>query len=293
MSMLINKIRNRVKIHTYRTKYALRIFWYKCLMKTGQFDNNNKIDELTFDDEWEYRIKIALESKYNAHIPRVAEAGNICNGFQVMHNGILVSIGDYYGLPITKMLHMNKGVHEPEEEKIFMEVINKMPDNPVMIEMGSFWAFYSMWFLKATKNGKVFMIEPEKKNLLIGEKNLKKNKLTASIDNLFIGKISSNTGDTPVVCLDDYIKEKEIMHINIAHADIQGFESDMLEGAANCLLARKIDYFFVSTHTNELHYKCIDYLKEAEYKIVFQVDLTKAASFDGFILAISPAIHWD
>lgn len=293
MSMLIKKIQNRIKIHTYRTKYALRMFWYRFLMKAGRFDNNNRIEELTFDDEWEYRIKIALESKYNSYIPRIAKAGNIENGYQVMHNGILVSIGDYYGLPITKMLHMNKGVHEPEEEKIFLDVINKMPQNPVMIEMGSFWAFYSMWFLKATVHGQVYMIEPEKKNLIVGERNLKKNNLKASFDNYFIGKISSITGDTPVICLDDYVKEKKIKHINIAHADIQGFESDMLEGAVNCLSERMIDYFFVSTHTNELHYKCIDFLKDADYKIVFQVDLIKAASFDGFILAISPAVHWD
>jgi hypothetical protein len=266
--------------------------WYWLLMKAGLLDNNNKIEKLIFDDEWEYRIKIALESSFNSFIPRVPDAGNINKGFQVMHNGLMVSIGTYYGLPITKMLYMNKGVHEPEEEKVFLEVINKMPNDPVMVEMGSFWAFYSMWFLKATTNGKVFMIEPEMKNLKVGERNFKKNKLKASFDNYFIGKVSSREGKTGVICLDDYVHSKGISHIDIAHADIQGFESEMLAGSVKCLESRMIDYFFVSTHTNELHYKCIDLLNSHNYKVVFEVDLTKAASFDGFILAISPSVHW-
>lgn len=290
--MLINKIRNRIRIHTYKTKYTLRMFWYRLLMKAGKFDNNNSIEKLVFDDEWEYRIQIALKSEYNSFIPRVAGAGNIDHGFQTMHNGLQVSTGDYYGLPISKMLYMNKGVHEPEEEKMFLDTITRMPANPVMIEMGSFWAFYSMWFLKATTNGTVYMIEPEKENLRIGEKNFKKNNLIPSFDNYFIGKKSSAEGNTPVICLDDYIDKKKISHINIAHADIQGFESELLEGASKCLQLRMIDYFFVSTHTNELHYHCMNNLIEHGYKVVFHVDLTKAASFDGFILAISPDIHW-
>lgn len=267
--------------------------WYWLLMKAGRFDQSNKIESLLFDDEWEYRIRIALESSYNSFIPRVADAGVISKGFQVMHNGLKVSIGTYYGLPITKMLYKNKGVHEPEEEKIFMDVISKMPVDPVMVEMGSFWAFYSMWFLKATKNGKVFMIEPEEKHIKVGQRNFKKNNLQASFDNYFIGRESSVNGKTPVICLDDYVHTKGIRHINIAHADIQGFESEMLLGATKILEAIMIDYFFVSTHTIELHYDCIDFLKKYNYKVVFEVDPAKAASFDGFILAISPSVLWN
>ncbi len=267
------------------------MFWYWLLMKAGRFDNNSSIEKLVFDEEWEHRIRIAVQSEYNSFIPRVANAGNIYKGFQTMHNGLQVSTGEYYGLPIAKMLYMNKGVHEPEEEKMFLEVLSKMPANPLMIEIGAFWAFYSMWFLSTTSNGKVYMIEPEKKNFAVGERNFKRNNLHASFDNYFVGRSSSNDGKVPMICLDDYVAQKGISHINIAHADIQGFESEMLEGAVKCLGSRMIDYFFVSTHTNELHYDCINSLNKFGYKIVFDIDLTKAASFDGFILAISPEVN--
>lgn len=289
--MLIDKVNNRIRIYHYKVNYKFRMFWYWLLMKAGKFDNNSLIEKLVFDEEWEHRIRLALNSEYNLYIPRVAGAGNISDGFQTMHNGLQVSTGEYYGLPITKMLYLNKGVHEPEEEKMFMEVLNKMPEKPVMLELGAFWAFYSMWFLKATKEGCVFMVEPEIKHIKIGMRNFKHNHLQASFDNYLIGKESfNNNGETPVISLDDYIQKKGISHINIAHADIQGFEMEMLEGAKKCFQSRMIDYFFVSTHTNELHEKCIRNIQQQGYKIVFDVVPSKAASFDGFILALSPAL---
>lgn len=287
---LASKVKNRYVIHKHKIKYSLKLQWYQILLKLGKFDNNDEIEKLTFDKEWEYRISIALKSEYNKFIPRVSNAGNINKGFQTMHNGLQISTGDYYGLPITKMLHLNKGVHEPEEEKMFLDVINKMPEDPVMIEMGAYWAFYSMWFLKATVRGKVYMIEPDLKNIAVGMKNLNKNNLTGTIDNYFIGKSSTTDKGTSVICLDDYIEQKGIKHINIAHADIQGYEMELLQGATKCLGSKMADYFFVSTHTNELHYSCIDFLKNYGYKILFDVDLVKAASFDGFILAVSPNV---
>ncbi len=287
---LASKVKNRYVIHKHKIKYSLKLQWYQILLKLGKFDNNDEIEKLTFDNEWEYRISIALNSDYNKFIPRVSNAGNIFKGFQTMHNGLQISTGDYYGLPITKMLHLNKGVHEPEEEKMFLDVLNKMPEDPVMIEMGAYWAFYSMWFLKATVRGKVYMIEPELKNIEVGKKNFRKNNLSGTFDNYFIGKTSQSENGVSMICLDDYIEQKRIKHINIAHADIQGFELEMLQGASRCLEAKLADYFFVSTHTNDLHYKCMDFLKKFGYRIIFNADLDKAASFDGFILAISPEV---
>ena len=284
LDKLINKIKVRLKI--YREK--LRLQWIRFLLKSGRFNNNDKITRFQFDEEWEGRIVKVMASDCNSDIPRIADAGNITRGFQKMHNGIEISTGDYYGLPIAKMLYMNKGVHEPEEEKIFQSILSKLPANPVMIEMGCFWAFYSMWFLKDTKSGKVYMIEPEKKNLSIGKKNLKKNHLQGSIDNYFIGRSSSTEDKIPVISLDNYIHKKSIGHINIAHADIQGYEMEMLQGASTVLKNRQIDYFFISTHTNILHYECVDFLKQAGYEILFHLDIDHVSSFDGFIVAGSP-----
>ena len=91
-----------------------------------------------------------------------------------------------------------------------------------------------------------------------------------------------------MISLDDYINKKSIGNINIAHADIQGYEMEMLEGASAVLKSRQIDYFFISTHTNMLHYECVDFLKQAGYEILFHLDMDHVSSFDGFIIAVSP-----
>src|SRR6058998_3708738 len=73
--------------------------------------------------EWRERIRDAIESPDNAFIPRVANAGQIVNGCQVMHNGLLIHRGSYYGYPIKRMLKLTRGVHEPQEERAFAEVL--------------------------------------------------------------------------------------------------------------------------------------------------------------------------
>jgi hypothetical protein len=282
---LVGKIMRRLE--KYCGKWRLQ--WLNVLLKRGKYDNNDTVARLQFDAEWESRIQKVILAGCNASIPRVANAGRIHNGFQTMHNGLEISTGDYYGLPIAKMLYLNKGVHEPEEEKIFQSILAKLPANPVMVEMGAYWSFYSMWFLKETTDGKVYMIEPETKNLAVGEKNFRKNNLTGTFDNYFVSS-KSGPGKPPVISLDDYASAKGISHINIAHCDIQGFEMEMLQGAALLLAARRIDYFFISTHTNDLHYACIGQLERSGYEIAFQLDLDKVSSFDGLIVAISPAV---
>ena len=49
------------------------------------------------------------------------------------------------------MLLENKGVHEPQEEKAFLEVLNYVEKGSTMIELGSYWGFYSLWFNKKIK----------------------------------------------------------------------------------------------------------------------------------------------
>ena len=57
------------------------------------------------------------------------------------------------------VLHRNRGVHEPGEERMFAEVIRRMPPGALMIELGSYWAFYSTWFGKAVPSARIFCVE--------------------------------------------------------------------------------------------------------------------------------------
>ena len=40
-----------------------------------------------------------------------------------------------------------------------------------MLEFGSFWAYYSLWFLRSFPSGKVVALEPDPAYLAVGEQN--------------------------------------------------------------------------------------------------------------------------
>ena len=61
------------------------------------------------------------------------------------------------------------------------------------------------------------------------------------------------------------------------HADIQGFERRMLEGARKTFARKAIDYIFVSTHRakkpeyadiNAIHNQCLEFFHEIDFFII-------------------------
>lgn len=288
MDLSYKRVKTKVQsVYGYWTN-GIRFIFYNFLNRIGYFDDSNKISTVKFGDEWEKRIAAVIKSEFNESIPRVFNAGIISEGYQVMHNGLLVASGGYYGLPIAKMLFLNKGVHEPEEEKIFNDILKTLPNKPVMIEMGAYWSFYSMWFLKEVNQGVAFMIEPEDKNIKMGMLNFQKNNFVGSFHKHALSDTSSTNGGLSTVTLDDFIEQHGIKHLNIAHADIQGFELRMLTGASKSLDKKIIDYFFISTHTKQLHNDCLIFLNNKGYNIICNIDMDNISSLDGLLVAVSP-----
>jgi len=275
--------------------FALKWFVVHVLYPSGLFDNFILNNKKMLTDDWEERIKEVIICPDNNDIPRVTNAGQVEKGKQIMHNGLKINLGSYYGPEFVQMFYRNKGVHEPQEEKIFQEVLKVIPNGGTMIEMGAFWSFYSMWFNKDVKNANNYMIEPDKVNLKCGTNNFKLNNMKGHFTHGFIGKESSNLEGTPMICIDDFVKEKEIKHIDILHSDIQGFEHDMLLGSEKTIASNKVSFIFVSTHTSPkgVHQKCIDFLKNHNYPIIVDVDLDNTFSADGLIVAHSPQVTWN
>jgi hypothetical protein len=258
------------------------------LASSGLFDRiiiNYKLSE-----SWNLRIEQVLSSNDNYFIPRVKHAGMIRGGKQVMHNGIKIYLGSYYGPEYAQMLVRTKGVHEPQEERVFQEILNHMPANATMIEMGAFWSFYSMWFQSKVPKANNFMIEPDAFNLGHGKRNFKLNKFKGEFTQAFIGKSAIDEGVIKTICVDSFIEEKNIKHVNILHSDIQGFELDMLKGAKKSMEKGIIDFIFISTHSNEIHYLCLEFLLSEKFHIVAQADLNNTFSVDGLIVASSKNI---
>ena len=129
------------------------------------------------EDEWVSRINTVILSPDNQCIKRVIDAGEIKGDTQIMHNGIKIHAGSYYGDGNTILLYRNQGVHEPQEEKVFEEIIGLLPPNSVMLELGAFWAFYSMSFQQKVHKGINYLIEPDPHALLSGKNNFRLNKL--------------------------------------------------------------------------------------------------------------------
>jgi len=222
------------------------------------------------------RFKDIISDPNNLYINRVENAGVIEGKTITLHNGIKVS-AEYYGNFIEILKH-NLGVHEPSEERAFQKVLSKLKKGSTMIELGSYWSMYSIWFMKTIEDSISYCIEPDARNMRVGIKNFELNGLKP---NFIQGKISKNDFNP----LNFFVKNN-LENIDILHSDIQGYEIEMLEMIQPYLSEKKIKYLFISTHSNPLHYGCISFLKENDYKILCSCDFdNESFQYDGFILA--------
>lgn len=127
------------------------------------------------------------------------------------------------------------------------------------------------------------MVEPDAGNLRVGSANFELNNYQGEFTQAFVGK-----GHFEV---DAFLESRNAGHLEILHSDIQGFEVEMLEGASRSLARNKIDYLFVSTHSQELHYAVVNKLKSLNYRIEISSDFEyETTSYDGLVFASSPMV---
>jgi Methyltransferase FkbM domain len=278
---LIQRLRVQIKKNSFFRKL---VAYY--IVPSGFFDK--RVLTLPLAENFIYRIKEVVSCPDNQYILRVSDAGTVKNGKQTMHNGLKIHLGSYYGPEVAQQLYANKGVHEPQEEYVFQEVIKEMPTGATMIELGAFWSFYSMWFNTNVSKAQNYMVEPDAFNLGCGVRNFALNNIKGDFTQAFVGiKNSIDSDGNAMIGIDDFCKEKNISFIDILHCDIQGFEYDMLLGADKTINTDKIGYFFISTHSNEVHNKCLTHLINKNYIILASADLDETFAEDGLIVAKS------
>ncbi len=239
-------------------------------------------------EHWAERIDDVLQAEDNADIPRHSAAGTFVDGKLVMHNGIKTDPLSYYSFPMTKMLIDNKGVHEPQEEKVFQEVLKHIaPDAPLtMLELGAYWSFYSMWLLTLFPQARCIMVEPNRKFLHYGKRNFRLNHLKGKFIHAGIGKAKDHALN--ITTVDEICRKNGIEFIDILHSDIQGFEEEMLQGSEAMLSGNRVGYVFISTHSNELHADCRERLLKYDFKLVADVNKDESYSWDGLLVMKSP-----
>jgi len=99
-------------------------------------------------------------------IPKVPGSGKVISfegkPVQIMHNGVRVVAGGYYGDWMTGIIERLRGHHEPQEEVVFHEILKHLPPSATMLELGGFWSYYSLWF--KSQHGdqrKAYVVEPD------------------------------------------------------------------------------------------------------------------------------------
>jgi hypothetical protein len=249
---------------------------------------------------WDSYSRIILTMSCNDadEIPKCVDAGKVFEEneivpYQVMHNGVKVIKDGYCAAWMTDLIYGLQGHHEPQEEKVFYEVLKYIPPKAVMIELGSYWGYYSLWFAKNIDAAQNYLIEPDSERLEMGRRNFALNNLSGNFFRGYIGNCGTDAGNfqgARKIEIDSFLEENRIEHVAILHSDIQGSEYEMLKSAVRSMELEKIDYFFISTHSEKIHADCMDFLEKYHYTIIAEHSPEQSYSVDGLIAARRSAL---
>ncbi len=234
---------------------------------------------------------------------------------------------EYDGLKILSGINTHPGsgnVFQHEHEiRLFKSIIEDVdPNNPVMIEIGSFWGLWSLLFRKKFENGKNILIELGKRQLYVGLRNFYNNRFDCAfyhggfnvedsqtfenrkfdieydtyadadvnIDNLISSdeelrgyfECMEMTGKN--LEFEKIITENKIDEISLLHMDIQGSELNLIRDIRSYLKSKKIINLVVATHSSQIHEEIINILKSYEYKILIESEYGSIGG-DGYIYA--------
>jgi hypothetical protein len=236
------------------------------------------------------RIELAASCRDTEEIPKVPDAGmvfdnNTRDAIQLMHNGVKVIADSYYGHFNSEIVEKLRGHHEPQQEKVFYEVLKLVTGGGVMIEVGAYWSYYSLWFHQTVPNAINYVVEPVAENLDVGKRNFALNDFQARFVNAFVGDTQSYQSEPPTITVDEFVKKEGLTRVEILHADIQGHEYAMLVGTKDLLTNKLIRFVFLSTHGFKIHAKCLGFLRKRRYKIIAEHTPGESYSVDGLIVA--------
>jgi FkbM family methyltransferase len=233
-------------------------------------------------------------------LDKVRKAGQILTGscgerYQYMFNGVKILYGTYHSPWMNRIIKNLKGHHEPQEELCFFYLLKTLGKKANMLELGSNWSYYSIWFNKKVKYPRNICIEPIWENLKNGKLNSNFNNcrnikfIQACIGKEFSQNTIFKNWDGELIKLPQYsveyvVKSNKNLYLDIIHSDIQGAELDMLKGAQSVF--DNIGYFVISTHRGK-HDECIKFLRNNHFIILVEHSVEESYSSDGLIVAIN------
>ena len=258
------------------------------------------------------RVELTISCTDADSLPKVAGAGELFErdgqSLQRMFNGVVIEEGCYGGQWMTEIIRSLHGHHEPQEEVVFAAIIARLkrdkPQNPRMIEFGSFWSFYSLWFGSALENARMFGLEPDPNNLEVGRRNAVLNGLEDRIDFLhgaigdrpgeeLVFENESDGGETSVIQydLDSLLELNHWNRADLVLVDVQGAETVLLERARESLMSGRVRFLVVSTHHHSIshdpltHQKALRLIEECGGHIIAEHSVDESFSGDGLVAA--------
>ncbi len=252
------------------------------------------------------RVAMGLRCRDCDEIPKVDGAGRVLTEadgrqVQVMHNGLRVLAGGYYGDWMSELIGGLRGHHEPQEERLFHELVQRLPVDATMIELGGFWSYYSLWFLQNRPERRAVVLEPDPVHLAVGEANAELNALSP----VFVQGSAAKTDappspfqtevsgvlEIPRWSVPGLMSEFGLEQLDLLHCDAQGAEYEVLEGCLPLAAAGRLRWVCISTHHHAIsgdpltHQRCLALLHRAGAQIEAEHDVHESFSGDGLILA--------
>ncbi len=256
-----------------------------------------------------FRIAMTTSCRDSDPIAKVERAGQRCtdpdsgDALQVMHNGLKVVAGGYYGDWMARIIEDLRGHHEPQEEVVFERLLERLGPEATMVELGSFWSYYSLWFLQQAPQGRrAICLEADPGHLAVGRRNAELNGLSPTFVNGFAARRPSE-GPVPFPCersgtiplqaysVPQLLAEHGLERLDLLHADTQGAELEVLLGCGDLLRHGRIRFLMVSTHSYEisgdalLHQRCLALIRQLGGHVICEHDVHESFSGDGLIAA--------
>jgi FkbM family methyltransferase len=206
---------------------------------------------------------------------------------------------------MTEVIRRLRGHHEPQEELAFYTILERLADtgsDTTMVELGSFWAYYSLWAKRRLPTIGLVLVEPDEVNLDVGRRNLALNGEDATYIHAAIGnehgvdvplmwESDEKTHSVRQITLDGLLNDLGLTQIDLLLCDVQGAETAMLEGAAATLASGRVRFLVISTHHYRItgdpltHQRCVEVLRDAGAHFVAEHSVSESCSGDGLIAA--------
>ena len=164
--------------------------------------------------------------------------------------------------------HPGSGSIDQHHQEIarFKRVFNNVTSSePVMVELGCFWALFSLVFRDNFKNGRNILVEPIYNNLEVGKENFSLNGYECEPYNvgIFFDKITNKTKkhfqsigidleNIESIAFSKLYNDLNLDTVDCLHVDIQGSEKFLIDDIYDLLLNGKILNIVIATHSKEI-----------------------------------------